>query len=179
MKQAKSKPSFWKGKKLSEEHCRKLSNAHKDIPNNWLGRKHSEESKLKMSQTRKKMFSENPELKEKISNDVKKLWKDNIYREKMTGENASNWKGGITPKNKLLRTQVGWSKWRNQVFKRDNYTCQNINCDCCNNKLGGTLHPHHIKHVATNPELIYDVNNGITYCENYHLKSGLHKVKID
>jgi hypothetical protein len=40
------------------------------------------------------------------------------------------------------------------------------------------LHPHHIKPLATNPELVFDVNNGITYCKEFHMSfHGLLKLE--
>ena len=94
--------------------------------------------------------------------------------EKVKGEKNVNWKGGITPFNTLLRKGSKWKIWRELVFLRDNFTCQNKDCEFCNNKMGGTLHPHHIKQLAFYPELAFKVDNGITYCKDFHLKSGLH-----
>ena len=91
------------------------------------------------------------------------------------GDKHYNWKGGITPINKLLRLSSMWRIWREAVFLRDNFTCQNPNCEFCNNQIGIKLHPHHIKSLANNPELVFKVDNGITYCEEFHIKSGLHK----
>jgi len=94
---------------------------------------------------------------------------------KMSGENSHMWKGGITPLNKLLRINSMFKIWREAVFLRDNFTCQNSNCEYCHNKIGVFLHPHHIKPFALFPELRFIIDNGITYCREYHLKSGLHK----
>ena len=91
------------------------------------------------------------------------------------GEKSYNWKGGITSSNKLLRNCAKWQIWRNFVFLRDNFTCQNPNCEFCKNKVGVILHPHHKKPVVLYPELIFRIDNGITYCAEFHLKSGLHK----
>ncbi len=77
--------------------------------------------------------------------------------------------------SKLLRGRSKWKIWRELVFQRDNFTCQNPNCEFCNNKIGVLIHPHHIKSLALFPELAFRVDNGITYCEEFHLNSGLHK----
>ena len=68
-----------------------------------------------------------------------------------------------------------WKIWREAVFLRDNFTCQNKGCEFCNNKIGVMIHPHHKKPVAIFPELAFKVDNGITYCAEYHINSGLHK----
>jgi len=170
----KGKVGIWRGKKFSEEIKKKMSDSHKGIPNNWDGRKHSEESRIKMSLTKKKMFEDVKE-REKISKSVKKLWKNKEYRDKMIGKNSSNWRGGLTSKTKLKRLSSMWKQWREDVFDRDDYTCQANKCPHCGNKIGGKLHPHHKKPVALYEELIFDVDNGITYCVEYHMKSGLHK----
>ena len=95
---------------------------------------------------------------------------------KQKGELHWNWKGGITPLNHFLRTSSMWKIWREAVFLRDNFTCQNPNCEYCNNKIGTMLHPHHIQPLALYPELIFKVDNGITYCAEFHLSSKeLHK----
>jgi len=91
------------------------------------------------------------------------------------GEEHWNWKGGISPLNHSLRTSAMFEIWRNAVFLRDNFTCQNPNCEYCNNKIGVFLHPHHIKPLSLYPELAFDVSNGITYCKEFHLNSKLHK----
>ena len=155
------KPSLRKGILLSEETKKNMSEAQKGKK---LSEKHkrniSESNKCKHYYWRGKKFSE--EHKEKISRSLK-------------GEKSYMWKGGIIPLNKLLRMNSKWRIWRELVFLRDNFTCQNPNCEFCNDKIGVLLHPHHIKPLALYPELVYKIDNGITYCAEFHLKSGLHK----
>lgn len=54
--------------------------------------------------------------------------------------------------------EATFRKW---VFIRDKYTCQ---------KCGSTteLRAHHVMSFKSNPELRFDVKNGITLCENCH-----------
>lgn len=80
-----------------------------------------------------------------------------------------NYKGGITPENKVIRNSSEMNYWRKKVFERDQYTCQK-----CKIK-GGSLNAHHIKHFSKHPELRTDVSNGITLCVNCHRE--VHKTK--
>lgn len=80
----------------------------------------------------------------------------------MIGENNPNWKGG---KSLLPRKQRNTTKehlaWKRKVFARDKYTCQ---------YCGSTKHlnAHHIWYFAEYPEIAYDIDNGLTLCENCH-----------
>ena len=56
-----------------------------------------------------------------------------------------------------------YKKWRVDVYKRDNFTCQMPNCGS-----KGRLNAHHIKRWADNPILRFNVNNGITLCHKCH-----------
>lgn len=83
------------------------------------------------------------------------------------GNKSHFWKGGITPKIKKIRNSLQYKLWRETVFERDNYTCQKCG------KIGGKLNVHHIVPFKEcldldYEELIYDLDNGITYCEDYH-----------
>jgi 5-methylcytosine-specific restriction endonuclease McrA len=51
--------------------------------------------------------------------------------------------------------------WRNSVFQRDNYTCQE-----CGKR--SDVQAHHIKEWAQHPDLRYNVNNGVTLCVDCH-----------
>lgn len=77
------------------------------------------------------------------------------------------WKGGICSENYKLRRSRKFQNWRKKVFKRDNYTCW-----ICGDRSGNghrvTLHPHHLKRFADNPELRFNLNNGITLCDFCH-----------
>ena len=55
-------------------------------------------------------------------------------------------------------------KWRDKVYKRDNYTCQSCN------KKGGKINSHHIYSWDKYKEKRFDVDNGITLCEDCHKK---------
>jgi hypothetical protein len=79
-------------------------------------------------------------------------------------ENHWNWKGGISDYNIIERQSSRYKEWRNKIFKRDDYTCQ----EC--GQIGGILNAHHIKPFSLYPELRYKMKNGTTLCEKCHKK---------
>ena len=98
-----------------------------------------------------------------------------------SGKNNYFWKGGITPIAQKIRHSIKYKKWRDCIFKRDNWTCQ-----LCNKK-GGILHADHIKQFsvilenlilengrknlyakAMNYKFFWDTNNGRTLCFHCH-----------
>jgi len=68
------------------------------------------------------------------------------------------WRGGKRPHHSHWK----YSQWRTKVYERDNFTC--VNCQ----NVGGYLEAHHIKSWAKYPKLRYNVQNGITLCEECH-----------
>lgn len=95
--------------------------------------------------------------------------------QKMRGANSVHWRGGATTENKRQRNSWQFKLWREAVFKRDDWTCQ----DC--KKKGGNLHPHHVKAFALFPELRFAIDNGLTLCEECHRNTdswGRGKIKI-
>jgi len=95
------------------------------------------------------------------------------------GSNHPNWQGGITPLRALIRNLIEYKNWRKEVFKRDDYTCQE--CD----KTKCYVEAHHIKEFykilednniktlkdAQNCEELWDIDNGITLCDDCHNKT--------
>jgi len=75
-----------------------------------------------------------------------------------------NYKGGISPENHIIRNSEKMKRWRYEVFKRDQYTCQH----CA--QIGGNLNAHHIKPFSEFIELRFDVSNGLTLCKSCHIK---------
>lgn len=99
---------------------------------------------------------------------------------KLTKEKSINWQGGITALNLFIRNSEKYAMWRTSVFKRDMFVCQK-----CGNT--GKLHAHHIKKFSIllkemkhnlpllDPKeaaMIYDpfwdIDNGVTMCEDCH-----------
>lgn len=86
------------------------------------------------------------------------------------GKNHYNWKGGITPELRRLRATAKYQIWRNAVFLRDDFTCQDCGLRSGNGKAV-YLEAHHIKSFALFPELRFRIDNGITYCLGCHIKN--------
>jgi len=172
------------GKHHSDETKRKIGAASKGNKYS-LGRVYSEETLLKISESCKK-YKPTEETKKKISESHKgkPLSKEHRrrIREANKGEKSSffgkrgelsyAWKGGISPANVLIRSGSESKNWKISVYERDNYTCQKCG------QIGYKLNAHHIKSFSKHPELRFDVDNGITYCENCHKNGGFHKKEL-
>ncbi len=181
-----------KGFKHSEDTKKKMSNSHKGIiPKNinQIAGWNKDKDCKKYNWGRKKGFKMSDEHKKKISLKLKgrKLPKRSIEHSKkisksltgrkqseetrikkglaLKGDKSHFWKGGCSKKNRNARYSIKYKLWREKVFKRDNYICQ----DC--GVRGGYLEAHHIKSWANYPKLRYIINNGITYCLKCHKKN--------
>lgn len=91
-------------------------------------------------------------------------------RKSQLGSKSHFWKGGLTDKNRKLRNSMFTRNWRNEVYKRDNWTCQ----QCKARSSAGNavkLSAHHIKPWFSHPETRFDVNNGVTLCVGCHKKT--------
>ena len=189
------------GKKQSIKSNKKRSDTNKRIGNKpphpgfgknniFYGQKHSQETKLTWNKIRtgpkikkecklcKKIFQVVPsETNKKFCS---RKCSDIYYK----GENAHNWKGGVTKLRDLLRQTLEYKKWRKLVFVRDDYLCQR-----CHQENSGNLHVHHIKMIskifedydiksvekALNCKELWDTNNGITLCNKCHGKIRYHE----
>lgn len=87
------------------------------------------------------------------------------------GANHYNWKGGITPLNKKVRNSPEYRTWRQQVFERDDFTCQRCK------KRGVYLEANHALSFANFPDLRFEVLNGETLCRPCHLLAPNHGIK--
>lgn len=72
------------------------------------------------------------------------------------------WEKFLKPENERLWNNFEYREWRKSVLKRDNYLCA-----LCN-EHEKEMHAHHILTKAKYPHLIFDINNGITLCEDCH-----------
>ena len=152
------------GTHRSDETKRKISNGNlgKTLSVNTrnllrlanLGKKHSIETKIKIS--------------EYVASHPIRYWSGK-KRPDISGENSYKWKGGVTPKNLVIRHSLECKNWRKSVFERDNHTCQ-----ICG-QVGGYLEADHIKLFSMFPELRFDIDNGQTLCKECHRL----KTKVD
>jgi len=97
------------------------------------------------------------------------------------GKNSYLWKGGITPIIKQIRNSNKYKQWRQDIFIRDDFTCQKCG------QVGGELEAHHIKSFSKliqevkkylpllslyEGAMIYtplwNLKNGITLCKKCH-----------
>jgi len=119
-----------KGIPFSKERKAQLVIAHKHTQDYRKGVPLSKELKEKISiATKKAMF--NPLIRKKLSDAMKgKL--------KKRGKDCPAWKHGLTPIVQSIRQSSKYKQWRQDIFIKDNFTCQ----EC--GERGGYLEAHHI-----------------------------------
>jgi hypothetical protein len=101
--------------------------------------------------------------RQRVSHLDKKQSAETVAKRTHTGDKSPNWRGGITPLNKMMRKSVEYRLWREAVFARDNWVCQK-----CTGR-GCFLHPHHILNFSRYPELRFAIDNGYTLCRKCHM----------
>lgn len=143
-----------RNKKLSEK-TKKL------ISINKKGFKHSEESKAKISLNHRNIKGKN--------NPCYGLYGVKHPKYKKPGERTQTI-------NRMIRGLSNMDIWNNKILKRDNYTCKN--CNIRNTQFN----THHIislsdiiqyynittTETALDCKLLWNINNGITYCLKCH-----------
>lgn len=142
------------GKTLSKEHREKIGAGNS-------GKIRTEETKVKISDKLKgtNLGGANP-----------------MYgKSGLKGDKNPNWKGGTSRIYKTGYYSTEYKDWRKSVFERDNYICQKCGFkkDCKN-----YVTAHHIKSFAKYPELRYDINNGITLCEDCHCEEDNYRARF-
>ena len=105
------------------------------------------------------------------------------YFRGITGERHPLWRGGSEVLDRSIRHCFQYRQWRSDVFTRDNFTCV-----ICGGK-GGDINAHHYPKAfitifrenkitsleeALKCEEFWNINNGITLCEDCHKKQ--HKI---
>lgn len=103
----------------------------------------------------------------------------------MAGSENHNWKGGVSKIDKAIRQMYQYSEWRSKVFERDGWECQT-----CHDR--GYVTAHHIKSfsaiikenkitttvMASKCLELWDIENGVTLCENCHSLTDNYKKRI-
>jgi len=138
-------------KETVEKMANTLSGIFSGEGNPFYGEKHDEEAL-------RKMRNKSEETIEKI-------------RKAKTGENNSNWKGGVSRSSLNGYYGPRWKERREEVLQRDNYKCQS-----CGSK--SNLHVHHIipfykfddyEEANTLPNLITLCNSCHKIADSYNL----------
>ena len=149
------------GKTFSEESREKMRQAKLGKPNLALkGRKrpdmigHTWNKGRKLTEAQKKKLSD-------IHKEIGAPWMNTPEAKARTA--SINWKGGITPVNKAIRSSLEYKNWRKSVIERDEYTCQQCG------QIGGELQADHIKPFSMFPDMRLDLDNGRTLCKPCHL----------
>ncbi len=158
-----------------------------------LGYKHTDEWKRKMRERNIKLGIKPPNQKGKhLSEETKMRLK---LLKPQNRENNYNWKGGITPIIRMIRNSDKCIKWRQDVFVRDNFTCQKCGAKSGNGKTI-YLEAHHktsfsklIEEVKKYLPLLplyegamlytslWDISNGETLCRECHNETKQGKPK--
>lgn len=159
-----------------------------------VGKKHTEAQKIKISEkgigrivtqeTRDKISKArtgikrppfSAEWRRKLGLASKGIKRSLEFRKKVSdskkGSKSHLWQGGKTAESKIIRESWEYRLWRENVFKRDNWTCQ-----ICK-KRGVRLNADHIKPFSKYPEFRFDLNNGRTLCISCHRKTDTFGVK--
>lgn len=147
-----------KGFKHTEETKSKMREHHAGFH-----RPHTKAEKIKISEgVRLRHQTKGHPLKGKHHSKETKL-KMSLSRR---GEANANWKGGLTAIIRGIRRLPQYYQWRKAVLERDNHICQD-----CGSQI--KIDAHHIKSLWEYPELVFDVNNGLTLCQTCHKRHSL------
>lgn len=107
-------------------------------------------------------------------------------KENNMSEDNILWNEFITPIQEKIRKLIEYKNWRNKVYEKDNYICQN-----CGYDKGKILNAHHNKffckiiienNITTIEEAkdcqeLWNIDNGITLCKKCHIE--IHKKEKD
>ena len=188
-----------KGYRLSDEHRKNISLSRKGAAYLLDERNPAKSPEARRKISESKMGDKNPAKRDDVRAKISAALKGNklclgrvlsqATKDKISIGNLKR-KGGITPVVDIVRTSETYSKWRQSVFIRDDFTCQ----DC--GVRGGYLEAHHKKQfsvlvqeaISALPLFdrvyacyqyspLWDLYNGITLCKKCHYKTRKGAVK--
>lgn len=148
---------YWKVRKFCSKRCQNMSQLGKATWNTG--------TKGIMKAWNKGLTKADPRVQKYAYNS------GNFTTDRVSKDKNVNWKGGVTPIHQQIRTSTPYKRWREAVFKRDDYRC----LDC--GEKGGSLHADHIYPFAYFPRLRFDINNGRTLCVECHRKTPTYATK--
>ena len=155
------------GKHRSGEARERMSRAQKKRfmkePSPMKGRHHSEETKKKWRETRKGTPPWN--TGKKLSKKIRKILSE-AHIGLNTGDKHPNWQGGKSFEPYGIAFN---NKLKEQIRKRDNYTCQE--CHQTQKELGYKLPVHHIDYNKKNNQ----EDNLISLCRSCHAQTNFNR----
>lgn len=92
-----------------------------------------------------------------------------LNKERPSGPANPRWNPNLTDEDRAKKRTSQWHTFSLPVFKRDDFICQ------ISGERGGNLEAHHLEDNSTNPEMAFDINNGITTRRKKHRE--FHKWK--
>ena len=187
-----------KGYKQTTGHKLKISRANKGKPKSLIARKNMSIAKKRAgiippSRAGKKISEEH---KQKISKALKgnkhNLGKKNSKESNkkrsiaLRGEKGSNWQGGKTKLQIIIRNSFKYRQWRSDVFTKDDFTCQFCGIRDCYleahhlDEFSNIINKYKIKTLeeAESCEELWNINNGKTLCRKCHDKTKRKKAAI-
>lgn len=161
-----------KGIKFTEEHKRKLREAKMGMKNNRYGKCHTKKAKQKISNALMG-HAISDRTKNKISKSLEghAAWNGGLTAKDderiLSGNNHYNWQGGKS--FEPYSTEFN-GKLKEQIRKRDNYTCQL----CCvkQKELNKKLDVHHKDYNKKNSR----ESNLVSLCKPCHLQTNHNKL---
>lgn len=147
-----------------------------------MGRKHTEEEKRKIGASvsrgrlklkKKRGYLNPPEIRMKMTEGMRKVWKDPKRRAEIIKKNPILSGKAIGSKNPNWKGGRDWKKIKREALIRDDYTCQR-----CGLREILIMEVDHIKPKAIYPELEFEPSNTITLCPNCHRRKTIEDRKI-